>query len=183
LRAQLSSIPGVSGVALTESSPFGLGTASIPFVVPGGLHTHEDSVVFSRVSDGYFGMIGMTLTAGRDFEPLAREVATAAIVNEAFADRYLAGRTPIGERLQLRLMGRTQVEIVGVVGDARSASLRDPVAPSLFLPFRLNDEPWIELNVRSRRGEAAVKDAVLFAFSQIAPDASEQHHWCWFRKK
>ena len=172
IRAQLSETPGVSGVALAESSPFGLGTAMIPFVVPGGLHTHEDSVVYSRVSDGYFGMIGMSLKAGRDFEPIAREVATAAIVNEAFADRYFAGRDPIGQRLLLRVVGRTQVEIVGVVSDARSASLRDPVAPNLFVPFRLNDEPWIEINIRSGIGEAGIKDAVLRAFSPIAPDAS-----------
>ncbi len=171
VRAQLTAMPGVIGVALAESTPFGLGSSTVPFVIPGGLHTHEDSVVISRVSDGYFGMIGMALKAGRDFDPISRETPTAAIVNEAFANRYLAGMNPVGQRLQLRMAGRTQIEIVGVVGDARSVSLRDPVAPGIFVPFRLNDEPWIEINIRSRTGEAAIKAAVLQAFSQIAPGA------------
>ncbi|HEX8031219.1 MAG TPA: FtsX-like permease family protein, partial [Vicinamibacterales bacterium] len=171
VRAQLVTMAGVDGVGLAESAPFGLGSAAIPFVVPGGLHTNEDTVVLNRVSDGFFGMIGTPLRAGRDFGPLAGEPPTSAIVNEAFADRYFAGLNPLGQTLQLRLVNRTHVQIVGVVGNARSGSLRDPVAPTLFLPFRLNDEPWIEINIRSRNG-AAVKDAVLRAFSQTAPDVS-----------
>jgi predicted lysophospholipase L1 biosynthesis ABC-type transport system permease subunit len=70
------------------------------------------------------------------------------------------------------MVDRSQVEIVGVVANVRSISLREPVSPTVFVPFRLNDVPWIEMNIRSNVGEAAVKEAVLAAVTQFAPGAS-----------
>lgn len=169
IRTQVAAVPGVEGVALAESTPYGLGEAVVPLIVPGS--DTEEHVVLNRVSDGFFNMIGTPLRAGRDFEAIGREMPTAVIVNQTFADRYLAGTNPVGQTIRLRAVDRSQVEIVGVVADARSISLRDPVMPTVFAPFRMNDVPWIEINIRSGVGEAAVKESVLAAVKQFAPGA------------
>ena len=43
---------------------------------------------------------------------------------------------------------RGQVEIVGVVADARDMSVRDPVPPTVYMPLMAADEPWIEIGIR-----------------------------------
>ena len=169
LRAQLRATPGIEDVAIVESTPFGLGDGVIQLTIPGT--DNLTTVVLNRVGDGLFHMLGMPITAGRDFVEIEREIPTAAVVNQAFAARYLAGVDPIGQTLRIGLAGRSQVEVVGVVANARSGSLRDAPMPAIYLPFRLNDEPWIEINIRSRIGEAAVKRAVLQAAAQLAPGA------------
>jgi putative ABC transport system permease protein len=169
LRAQLRATPGIEEVALVESTPFGLGEGVVQFTVPGT--DNQTTVVLNRVGDGLFRMLGMAITAGRDFVEIERETPTAAVVNEAFAARYLAGLDPMGQTLRLGVVGRPQVNIVGVVANAKSGSLRDAPLPTVYVPFRLNDEPWIEINIRSRIGETAVKQAVLEAAAQLAPGA------------
>jgi len=167
IRQQLATAPGIDAIALVESSPYGIGESNVPIAVPGS--SNEENVIGNRIGDGFFRMIGMHLRTGRDFLPLAQEAPTAAIVNETFANRYFAGLNPVGQTVRVRNVQRPQVEIVGVVADARSHSLRDPVRPTLYVPFRLNDEPWIEIDIRSGNAPTAIKDSVLAAVKQIAP--------------
>ena len=167
IRQQLAAQPGIDAIALVESSPYGIGEGNVPIIVPGSSAT--ENVVGNRVGDGFFRMIGMQLRSGRNFLPLGQESPTAAIVNEAFANRYFAGSNPVGQTVRVQNKARPQVEIVGVVADARAFSLREPVRPTLFIPFLLTDEPWIEIDIRSRNAETAVKDAVLATAKVIAP--------------
>ena len=169
LREQISTVPGVEAVALVESSPFGLGTGVVPFAVGGGTPSPESTVAFNRIGDGYFETIGMRMKAGREFEPIGREGPQSAIVNEAFANRHFPGANPIGQSIRLNVRGRPAVDVVGVVGDARFVSLRDPVPPTVYVSFLPNDEPWIEINIRSRLPDSDVKAHVLSAAAAIAP--------------
>jgi putative ABC transport system permease protein len=169
IRASVRDTPGIEDVALVESTPYGLGEGLIQFTVPGT--ADRSSVVLNRVGDGLFRMLGMPLVAGRDFAPIAQENATAAVVNQAFVSRYFAGQNPLGQTIQLALDERKQVEIVGIVANARSGSLRDAPLPTVFVPFRVTDTPWIEINIRSRLSDTVVKDAVLQAAAQFAPGA------------
>lgn len=168
VRDQIATAPGVEAAALVESSPFGLGFYRVPFAV-GAWSEREQSVQLNRISDGYFETIGMTLRAGRAFEPLGRETARSAIVNEAFASQHFPGINPVGQSIQLRLRGRPVVDVIGVVSDARFHSLREPAPPTVYVPFLANDEPWIEINIRSALAAAEIKALVLNAVGAEAP--------------
>src|SRR4029453_11719264 len=54
------------------------------------------------------------------------------IVNQALVQRYFAGRDPIGQRF-----GYTtpDIEIVGVIADARVYTSREPAAPMAYYPI------------------------------------------------
>jgi predicted permease len=171
IRERLRAAPGILDVAFAESAPFGFGAGVVPFAI-GGDEPADERVTLNRISDGYFKTMGVTLTAGRDFDWIGREPRQSAIVNEAFLNRYLAGRPAVGQAIKLALRGRPQVDVVGVVADSRHTSLREPVAPAIFLPLIPEDEPWIEINVRSRLPDVQVHAAVLDAMSQLAPGAS-----------
>jgi putative ABC transport system permease protein len=171
VREHMRSLPGVEDASLVESTPFGLGTRSVPYAVHGG-ELGTERVVLNRISDGYFRTMNIAMRAGRDFERIGREAMQSAIVNEAFANRHFAGQSPIGQAVRLGARGRPEVQIVGVVSDVRHASLREPAAPTLYLPFVPEDEGWIEIDIRSRLPEPEVRAAVLDAMAQMAPGTS-----------
>src|SRR5690606_41386211 len=89
----------------------------------------------SRVGPGFFRTLGIPLIAGREF--LASDVAGAApvaIVNEAFAEKFGLGREAVGAFMSDRGSGRTDldVQIVGLVQDAKYSEVKGEVPPQLF---------------------------------------------------
>ena len=172
IREQLRAFPGVQDVSFVESSPFGFGTGLVPFTIDGGNPVDGQRVMLNRVSDGYFRTMGVAVTAGRDFDWIGRESRQSAIVNDAFAAKYLSGRSALGQPLRMSVRGHPSVEIVGVVANSRHTSLRDAVEPTVFVPMLPEDEPWIEINIRSQIPETQVHAAVLGIMSELAPGAS-----------
>jgi predicted lysophospholipase L1 biosynthesis ABC-type transport system permease subunit len=74
----------------------------------------------------------MRLLAGRDFIELDRDKAPlVAIINQAGARRYFSGNA-IGRRFGY---GKPNVEIVGIVADARFNSEREAPRPMAFYPL------------------------------------------------
>jgi len=98
---------------------------------------------FNLVSQGYFSTLGIPLLAGRDFSPAdAASKQPVAFVNQLFVKQYFAGLNPIGHRIG---MGsdpgtKTDIEIIGVMKDAKYNNLRTPVRPQVFLDDDQNDD-------------------------------------------
>jgi predicted permease len=91
------------------------------------------------VSPGFFQTLAIPVMLGRDFSDRDEKGAPqVAVVNERFAKRYFAGRSPVG--LHVGMGGdpgtRADIEIVGVVKDTRYESLRDEVPYELYRPYR-----------------------------------------------
>jgi hypothetical protein len=98
------------------------------------------------VSSGYFAAMRMTLAAGRDFAGFDDgRHPRVAIVNQAFADKFFPGQSPLGMRIQPGATGPYDEgsplrEIVGVVGNVRRSPLALGREPIFYLPFR--QIPW-----------------------------------------
>jgi putative ABC transport system permease protein len=99
---------------------------------------------------GSFGALGMTLRAGRLLAATDREnTPSVAVVNEAFARRFLAGADPLRQRIRVEGMAASArggaIEVVGIVADTRNAGLRQPPEPEVFLPVRQDAGVWNQL--------------------------------------
>jgi putative ABC transport system permease protein len=90
---------------------------------------------FNLVSPGYLTALDIPLLAGRDFTaPDAARPGRVALVNESFARQYFGDRSPLGRRLGLGPGGTpADIEIVGVMKDAKYTNVRDDVHPQIFL--------------------------------------------------
>jgi predicted permease len=89
----------------------------------------------------------MPLVNGRDFTADDREGAPAvAVVNEAMAARYWAGREAVGGRFRL---GESWVSVVGVARDATYRDIGEKPAPWFFLPLYQGYRPDMTLLVRT----------------------------------
>jgi hypothetical protein len=91
---------------------------------------------FNRVSAGYFDTVSTPLVQGRDFDPAIDTPGSprVAIVNQAFVRTHLAGVNPIGvefrpEGARGGEPGTTTFHIVGIAGDTKHGSLREPFDP------------------------------------------------------
>lgn len=93
----------------------------------------EPSAEARTVSPGFFRTAGIPLIEGRGIQATdGPSAAPVAVVDEAMAERYWPGRSPVGRRLTLSSVTR---EIVGVVGSVRQFGLDRPVEPTFYLPM------------------------------------------------
>ncbi len=137
--SRLNSLPGVKSASLSYYSPFNDCCWAFSVAVQGYTPKpgEEAHARLNRVSPGYFGTLGTKVLLGRGFDerdaPGSRGVA---VVNQEFVRRFLPNENPIGRRFGIggqRHAG--DLEIVGVVQDAKYDSPREDPTPMAFLPL------------------------------------------------
>jgi putative ABC transport system permease protein len=133
----LSTLPGVSSVGAISHLPLGGRTMKLPFLIQGetNLTKAEERVADYRVvSRSFFQSAGVELKKGRLFDDREREgTPQAFVINEAFARTYLAGREPIGVRLDGTQL--VKGEIVGVVASIKHRGVELDAEPALYVSY------------------------------------------------
>ena len=142
LVAAVKGVRGVSDVGLVSGYPMrGTLEGSLlaqfhgePFDALSAPHTRQ-----RLASPGLFAAMGTPIITGRDFgSGDLPNTIPVAIVNRVFVERYLKGRDPIGVQFSAGYPTpdpRTEVTIVGVVGDVRQNSLAEPAEPAFYTPL------------------------------------------------
>jgi predicted permease len=163
-RDAAASVPGVASAAISVVTPVSGSTwqYAIDTIDGARIDSTDRGVYVNMISKDWFATYGTRLIAGRDFTDADRSGAPdVAIVNEAFARKFLSGNSPIGRRV--REPGRPsrpnpEREIVGYVADATYRSLRDPVPPTMYIALAQNYEPpsSASISVRSSAGSPAL---------------------------
>jgi predicted permease len=94
--------------------------------------TTDRLVHMNAVSPEFFATLGAGMIAGRDFEEgdargTGEDGPRVAIVNEAFAQRYFGGRSPLGARIsqQTGPDAKPDIEVVGVVANITYRGMRE----------------------------------------------------------
>jgi len=134
----LSTLPGVTSVGAISHLPLGGRTMKQSFWIAGETRAKADERVadYRVVSPSFFATAGVELKHGRLFEDGDRaDTSQVFVVNEAFARTYLAGREPIGVRLD----GDNKYvkgEIVGVVASIKHRSLELDAEPALYVSYQ-----------------------------------------------
>jgi predicted permease len=87
----------------------------------------------NATTPGWFGTMGIRLLSGRDFNDRDRVGSPpVAIVNEAFARRYLPGQQPVGQSLRVDSDKGPRYEIVGVAADTVYTIPREGMLPTMY---------------------------------------------------
>ena len=139
LQRRVTAVPGVEAVGAVRQLPLtsemgDWGLTVEGYTPPPGEGTPGDWQV---VTPGYFEAMGMRPRAGRTFD--ARDgmrAPLAMVVNRRFAERYLAGRDPLGARVRVGGSDSGLVyAVVGVVDDVRHNALTAEVKPQFYAPL------------------------------------------------
>src|SRR5262245_6339631 len=138
---RLRAIGGVTEVATTSTLPFGIDRDAVLYVGVQGEpidREHPNVARVHRVSQEFFGAMGIRLVAGRGFTADDRaSSAPVAVVNRTFARRYLGGRDPIGVQFAAgypEVPATPLISVVGVVEDVKYVSLAQAADPAYYTP-------------------------------------------------
>ena len=127
---RLRQVPGVLGVSMAGYfSPTSYNAQKLK--LDGRSEAGEIEAQGTSVAPDYLDLLGVPLRAGRPLTALRQGDTPSVVITEAFARNYFPGRNPVGERLELS--PRDKWEIIGVVGDVRSA--RQEPKPRFFFPY------------------------------------------------
>jgi putative ABC transport system permease protein len=159
-----SGVPGVAFAAVSAVTPISGSTWNNRIELPEGpALTERDRVTYiNLVSERWFRTYGTPMIAGRDFTHADTAASPpVAIVNETFARRFSYGRNPVGTRIRQPGSGtRPSIdrEIVGYVRDAVYRSLREPVPPTMYVPYAQQPDPpsSMSISVRAAGGPPAL---------------------------
>jgi putative ABC transport system permease protein len=155
---ELSAIPGVSAAALGGNLPLDGWDISQGFEIVGDPPVdaaNVPSVHYQIVSAGWFRTLGIDLSRGRPFTSHdTMDARPVCIVSEAFVDRYLRGREPLGLLVKVQSMdlkgAPTPVvrEIIGVARQVAESAGETERGVQLYVPITQN--PWFTASVALR---------------------------------
>jgi predicted permease len=151
LEAALATQPGVVSVS-NSSVPLLSGSNNNNSVIVQGFEVGLDTDTSSRtnrVGPGYFRTLGMQILAGREFSDAdANSAPKVAVVNEAFVKKFNLGMDAVGKHMGLRTDNKLDIEIVGIVRNAKYSQVKQEMLPTYFLPYRQADVGLLSYYVR-----------------------------------
>ena len=181
LLARLQALPGVRSATMSEVTLASGVQDWLPISIEGHKPKPGENmgVDWNNVGPSFFETMEIRLLLGRGVE--WRDTTTSpkvAVVNEAVARLFLEGRNPIGHRISLNNIfgkvggGSQDYEVVGVVQDAKYASLRNAPRPTVYVPF--DQTPWspwaMHFEVRTESDPLALVPTVRRVVRDLEPN-------------
>ena len=171
---RVRTVPGVRSASVAAHVPFGPSGDSYE-VLRADRSAIDDParVPYNVVGRDYFAAMRIPVLAGRAFDDRDRpQSPPVAIVNETLARRFWPGGDAVGRRLTIPAPGdaRRDVDVIGVVADARYASLRDAPRGYLYLPGAQHHRTPVTLHVRTERSPTALAAPIRDVVRDIDPD-------------
>jgi putative ABC transport system permease protein len=177
---KVQAIPGVQSAAVVgEGLPLETGGNVFIWLPSEGESKGISGDIRSTTLD-YFRTMGIPLLQGRLFSDAdSATAAKVAIVNQAFVREKFPHRNPIGERA---VVDGTTCEIVGVVGDVKSA-MGEPIPSTAFIPLAQDPgeiqgfQAWfpVSILVRTAQPPLSLSHAVETAVHDAEPDLPIGH--------
>ena len=136
--ARLRALPGVESVSIAENRPGSGWSNNNAAIVDGTVPPHAGNTRFAParanvVGPDFFHVMGIPVLMGRDITEADTETSQkVAIINQTFAERYLANQNPIGHHLGETGHGAT---IVGVVGNSKYTGLDEKEMPMFWTTY------------------------------------------------
>jgi predicted permease len=150
IRQKVSSTPGVVSVAIATTLLPPVSPSKSSVDIQGSSLQERQIISLQEISPEYFSTLRIAQLQGRLWtESETLHAAHVAIVDASMARRYWPDSNPVGQRIHLdALKPRVTwmraapgndgwVQVVGVVVDTPNNGLRDPVSPTVYVPYTL----------------------------------------------
>jgi putative ABC transport system permease protein len=172
-RRRISSLPGVEGVSSISKLPLSGGGNTLTFQVKGQPEPapgKEPEANIRVVGHDYFEIMGIPLRQGRGFGEVDHAGSPPVIViNETLARLYLLDENPVRSRLRFPGLDM-QIDVVGVVGDVRIATLDVDPPPALYVSARQFPPDSTSFVIRTAGNPLALVGAVRAEMQQMDPN-------------
>ena len=128
-------VPGVEAAAFSFFV-FNQGQWSSLVTIAEDLPERQRIIRNNVVGVDYFRVMGIPLVSGRDFT--TSDTATSpkvAIITELMAQRFFPNKFPLGQHFRIGGPDNEQLEVVGVVKDAKYGTLTEEPRPMAYYPY------------------------------------------------
>jgi putative ABC transport system permease protein len=179
LLARISTVPGVRSATMESFPPLtGLGAATgVRLLSKPSLALSDLPVANVRVlGSDYFDTMSIPLRAGRLFntQELAAE-KHVTIINQAFADKYLHGVNPLGQKAVIYMKSPAEAEnqpseIIGVVGDVHQLGLDTAPLPTVYWPHSELVMSGMTILARTSNDPLALLSTIRNQLQQLDPE-------------
>ena len=158
---RLSALPGVTSVGATNFLPLSGFWGTTGFLLRGqapprqGEPPQADNRI---VTPGYLRTMAIPLLRGRNFTAADRAGGLqVAMINQTVANKYFAGKDPVGEQLNLGSADKPDWwQIVGVTGDVKALGQDQPTHADIYRSFAQLPFPLIAFTLRTETDPAAM---------------------------
>ncbi|HEY1583524.1 MAG TPA: ABC transporter permease, partial [Chthoniobacterales bacterium] len=174
LLARVRALPGVQAAALATGVVLSGGwdamTVNVEDYQP---HDGEDMNPYSNlVSPDYFATMEMPIVAGRDFNEHDNLTSgNVGVINQSMARYFFGNHNPLGKKFGTDSSARPDIEIIGVVQDAKYVSLKESPKRHFYVPLaqqpRLFD---MTLHVRTSGDSRPLVSLLRQTLQQIDPN-------------
>jgi predicted permease len=186
IREKIASVPRVSTVAVgvDATPPFSdpVDTES-SFNIDGTGDREQPQARVMLVSQQYFAALRIPLLQGRVWSTDEnRSGDFIAVVNRAFATRYLSSSNALGRQLRIPALpfqnrftassaqSTAWRPIIGVVGDVRNDGIGRSVVPAIYLPYTTLMRQYVEFFVRTQGDPLTCLHSIRAAVASVASD-------------
>ena len=174
---RLGAVPGVKAVAMSQPALLSGSVNSTGIFVQGRVYPpgrpQGDSVSINRlvISPNFFDVMGIPVVMGRALTERDNESAPkVAVLNEAAVRKYFPNENPVGRRFGGSPETTNQIEVVGVLRDAKYDSVREAAPPTMYVPYLQNPRSFGVFEVRSAAAPESVMPGIREAVRQIDPN-------------
>ncbi|HEV2419592.1 MAG TPA: ABC transporter permease [Terriglobia bacterium] len=144
---RLQAIPGIQSAGITEILPMGGAADGTRIRIAGRPAKSSVDVPVSNyavISPGYFSAAGTPILRGRPFlESDTADSMPVTVISEDMAKEFWPGQDPLGKQVGPIDPKYPIATIVGIAGDIKHASLREPPIPEMFVPY--TQKEWLPL--------------------------------------
>jgi putative ABC transport system permease protein len=167
LLQRLKALPGVVDAMETSSlPPYGGGRSELEVV--GKSHDEKWETSFQLSSESVFSVLKIPFLNGRTFtEAEVDGKRKLAVINETFANKYMKGENPIGQRIHISTLETfpdpvkdAWFEVIGVVADSKNQGLQDPIFPEAWVPYTITGSGGRGILVRTTQEPMAMLKSV-----------------------
>jgi putative ABC transport system permease protein len=183
LLKKVSEIPEVVYAGLsTNATPPNNGW-EVRFEISGKPAAEEQRARINFVSAEYFTVLRILLLQGRTWdESETTRGAKLALINQTLARQYFPNGDALGSEIRVpELKGEPPLalavagsdswfQVVGIVSDARNDGLRNPIMPSVYVPYTIMMPVFTQILVRTRIPPLSVLHAVREQIHTVDPD-------------
>jgi predicted permease len=183
IREKIASVPRVSTVAVgVDATP---PSTNVPtsFIVDGSGDGEQPQARVMLVGQRYFATLRIPLLQGRVWSTDENSSGDfIAVVNRAFATRYLSSSNALGRQLRIPALpfqnrftassaqSTAWRQIIGVVGDARNDGIGRPVVPAIYLPYTTLMRQYLDFFVRTQGDPLTYLHSIRAAIASVASD-------------
>jgi predicted permease len=180
IRSRVAAMPQVvsAGISTNATPPSNGSDATLEIM---GTSAVEKPVVrMNFISPDYFPVLGIRMAQGRMWDHTeTMRGAALAVINRTMAKQYWPKGDAIGR--QFKVPGLTDqppyqpaaagsegwIQIVGIVEDVRNDGLRNPIKPSVYVPYTLRMRMFTQILVRTKVPPLSMLRAVRAELVQI----------------